>query len=290
VNFWSCTKRYEVKGFVTSMLKSALKRLLPERVRLLRYELERPIKYIPRLVASLGRGVECPFCGWQFRKFLAGGVESPLFAKIRVIPSGKRPNAGCPFCDSNDRERFLFLYLKNKTDLFSRPLKVLHLAPEPCLRKYIARHSPAHYVTADLSASGVSMLLDITAIPFPEASIDMLICNHVLEHVPDDRKAMSELFRVLKPGGRAIVQVPMAPDLSKTLEDPSVQSPAERLRVFGQDDHVRLYGPDYFDRLRAAGFQVAIVDYQAELGANLCRRYALIEGEQIFEVRKNASC
>ena len=271
------------------MLKNALKRLVPARLRRLRYELAEPVKYIPRLLASVGRGLQCPFCHWQFRKFVTGGPESPLFAAVAVIPGGRRPNVGCPRCGSTDRERLQLLYLKGKTGLFQRPLRVLHVAPEPCLRREIARASPARYVTADLDARGVDVHLDLTAIPCGGESFDMVICNHVLEHIPSDRQAMCELFRVLKPGGLAILHVPMASGLARTLEDSSVQTAAGRLRAFGQSDHVRLYGPDYFDRLREAGFDVAIVDYQAELGAGLCKRYALLAGETIFEARKSAA-
>lgn len=271
------------------MVKRLLKRLVPQHLRQLRYALYDRIQYLPVLLWNLGNRLQCPFCGWRFRSFRPGGPESPLFARQKVIPGGRRPNVSCPRCDSNDRERHLFLFLKNKTDLFSRPVRLLHLAPEPCLRRAIEAHSSIRCVTADLEDPRVAVWMDVTRIPHREDTFDVILCNHVLEHVPDDRKAMTELLRVLRPGGWAVLQVPIAPDLLRTLEDPSVRSPGERLRLYGQKDHLRLYGSDYTERLAAAGFDVTVCDYQEELGAATCARHALLSGEKLFVCRKPAA-
>ncbi len=134
---------------------------------------------------------------------------------------------------------------------------MLHVAPETMFRKILKKNIGSGYLTADLNGKGVDIAMDITAIQYADNTFDIIYCSHVLEHVPDDRLAMREFRRVLKPDGWAVILVPITTD--KTHEDPSVTDPAERLRRFGQEDHVREYGPDYVDRLREAGFRVEVI-------------------------------
>jgi SAM-dependent methyltransferase len=184
----------------------------------------------------------CPVCEKGSRRFQSGGIPT-------------RANARCPICKSMERDRLAWIYLKQRTDIFDgRPKKMLHIAPEASLEPRLRSAVGEGYVTGDISRPGVSVQMDITAIPFPDESFDVIYCSHVLEHIVDDRKAMSELRRILKPNGWAILLVPITADA--TIEDPSVTDPATRLRLYGQDDHVRRYGPDYADRLAECGFVV----------------------------------
>jgi SAM-dependent methyltransferase len=156
-----------------------------------------------------------------------------------------------------ERHRLIWLYFKRKTNLFdSRPKTVLHVAPEECLESRLRSHLGESYITADLMDPRAMIKMDITDIQHPDNHFDVIFCSHVLEHVPDDRRAMREFFRVLKPDGWAILLVPVTSE--RTFEDLSITDPTERLRLFGQEDHVRRYGPDYVDRLREAGFDVEI--------------------------------
>ncbi len=214
-------------------------------------------------VTYAGQEYTCPCCESSFRTFLKAGINN-------------RPNAECPKCFSLERHRLLWLYLKNRTNLLSENLKVLHFAPEFQLYRLIRKLPNIDYLTADLSAPRVMVNIDITSIPFPDASFDAILCNHVLEHIPDDGKAMRELYRVLKPNGWAILQVPLDNNLAETLEDPQITSESDRIKFYGQKDHVRLYGRDYKNRLEAAGFQVQVHDYIQEIGTDLAEKYRLV--------------
>jgi predicted SAM-dependent methyltransferase len=143
-----------------------------------------------------------------------------------------------------------------KTNLFRDPLKMLHFAPEPSLEYIIKKHKNIGYLTADLNQEGVMEKIDITQIPYPDDSFDVILCNHVLEHIPDDRLAMREIYRVLSPGGWAVLQVPVAKNLDTTYENSGVTSKEEREKFFGHWDHVRIYGKDYTGRLENSGFEV----------------------------------
>jgi SAM-dependent methyltransferase len=212
--------------------------------------------------------VLCPLCERTARRFrpLGGGAI-------------KRPNAQCPHCGSLERHRLIWLYLRDETDLFSgtEPKRMLHVAPEPALRARLAGDGLIDYLSADLDPGLADVQMDITAIDFPADSFDVIYCSHVFEHVPDDALAMRELCRVLRPTGWAILQVPIL--LERTEEDPSLTDPEERLRRFAQRDHVRAYGPDYADRLRAAGFEVRLDRYAERLGAERARRYGVLTEE-----------
>lgn len=223
-----------------------------------------------------GRGVECPVCGSHFRHFLPYGYVTP------------RPNALCPRCLSLERHRLLWLYLERETDLAARRPRLLHIAPEVCLRrrlKKIYADRPQEYVTADLESPLADLHFDIQQIPLADATFDAVICNHILEHVADDRKALRELHRILRPGGWGIVLSPVASDYERTYEDDTITDPAERTRIFGQYDHRRIYGADYTERLRQAGFEAADIDYGASLDAAECTRYAL-PADHIYVVYK----
>jgi SAM-dependent methyltransferase len=197
-----------------------------------------------RSVSYLGKGRWCPVCERTSRKFRTAG-------------SDPRKDAECTHCNALERHRFVWLYFGRQTNLFNNtPKKMLHIAPEIFFESRLRKRLGTGYVTADLIDKGVDVKMDITDIQYPDGYFDVIYCSHVLEHVQDDRKAMRELLRVLKPEGWAILLVPI--NAEKTFEDPSIVEPSERLRVFGQEDHVRLYGADYVDRLRESGFKVKV--------------------------------
>ncbi len=178
-----------------------------------------------------------------------------------------------------------WLFLRERTDLFDgTPKRVLHVAPEPCLEPRLRRELGPGYLTADLTDAAADVHMDLTDIPYPEGSFDVIYCSHVLEHVPDDRKALSEMYRVLAPGGWGMINVPIsAPAID---EDPSIMDPAEKLRRFGQADHVRRYGPDYYDRVRESGFQVEVEGARDVADPSELERYGIPAGEVVCICRK----
>jgi len=215
----------------------------------------------------------CPCCNGSFPQFISGGPNL-------------RPNACCPRCGSLERHRLLWLYLQQKTNLFSERLKVLHVAPERIYQDAFKSLPNLDYLSADIASPLAMVKMDITAIDYPEASFDVIFCNHVLEHIPDDRLAMRELYRVLNPGGWAILQVPIDLSRAVTYEDPTIVTPEERERHFGQDDHVRWYGADYGARLAEAGFKVTVDDFAAGFDNATAERCGIIRGEDIYLCRK----
>jgi hypothetical protein len=210
----------------------------------------------------------------------------------RLLPYGRlksRSNALAPASLSLERHRLLWLYLKRETDLFSRPQKLLHIAPEWCFLKPLRGLRQLDYVTADLESPWADIHMDIHHMPFEDNSFDAVLCNHVLEHVTDDLQALREILRVLRPGGWAILQSPVDQNRPETKEDPSITDPREREKAFGQDDHVRLYGRDYPRRLESIGFLVEEIDYTAQLPPHEVAQYALPPGEIIYKVIKPLS-
>ena len=216
-----------------------------------------------------------PIDGKSYRKFLPYGYQ-----KIRK-------NVLAPGTFSLERHRLFWVYLKNETDFFSATKKkVLHFAPEQAFFNQFKKIKKINYTTTDLVSPLADVKADICNLPFKDNEFDYIFCNHVLEHIPDDNKAMSELFRVLAPNGIGIFQIPQ--DLSRefTFEDDSVTDPKERAIIFGQYDHVRVYGRDYFDKLREIGFNVAAIDYTKKLTKKEIDKYRLAQGELIPVCRK----
>jgi SAM-dependent methyltransferase len=208
--------------------------------------------------------LECPCCGELAVTFLPHGTK-------------KLPNRKCPGCGSLERHRLHWLYLRERTNLLSERLKVLHFAPEVALQKLLKAQSKLEYHSADLASKRAAEHFDICAIPYPDNTFDVILCSHVLEHVPDDRKAMAELYRVMKPGGWGLIEAPITSSLTQTLEDPNVTTDEERTRLFGQKDHLRRYGRDYFTRLRSTGFEVVTHPYAKELPPGLIQKHRLQE-------------
>ncbi|WP_420321804.1 class I SAM-dependent methyltransferase [Flagellimonas sp.] len=215
-----------------------------------------------------------PIDGKSFRKFLPYGYENP------------RENVLSPSTLSLERHRLLWLFLKTETDFFTKKLSLLHFAPEQAFYKRFKKLKHLSYTTTDLNSPLADVKADICNLPFDDNSFDVILCNHVLEHIPDDTKAMQELYRVLKPGGWGVFQIPQDLNRDKTFEDDSITDKKERAQIFGQYDHVRIYGRDYFDKLRSIGFKVDEVDYTAKLSDRNIEKYRLAKGEIIPLVSK----
>lgn len=236
--------------------------------------------WIRPIIAFYLRGTRYtdPIDGKSFRKFLPYGYQT------------QRPNVLSPSTLSLERHRLLWLYLQNETD-FLKPqihsnIQVLHMAPEQCFLKRFQKLNH-HYVTADLYSPIADVKADITNLPFDDQTFDVVFCNHVLEHIDDDTKAMQELLRVMKKGGYGIFQVPQDLQREKTFEDNTITDPKERAKVFGQYDHVRVYGKDYFNKLRSVGFIVKEVDYTKKMPLEMVDKYRLMKGEILPVVFKN---
>lgn len=214
----------------------------------------------------------CSCCGNYIRRFGTFGM-SP------------RPGALCPVCGFLERHRLICLYLRQRTDLLDgRRKRVLHVAPEPQLSPVFQKAEYLDYVSADLCNPIAMVKMDVTSIPFAADTFDVICCIHVLEHVPQDSQAMTELHRVLQPGGWAVLQVPIRRLL--THEDPSLGTPEERQKAFGQHDHVRIYGRDYRNRLEGAGFSVAVDPFARQLGDRAIRRFGLEPNDDVYFCRK----
>jgi SAM-dependent methyltransferase len=223
-----------------------------------------------------GTRYEDPIAGKTYRKFLPYGYSG----------KAKRKNVLCPGSLSLERHRLLWLYLKAKTDFFTHPHAMLHIAPEQCFYKLFKAQKNLDYLTGDYNSPIADLHFDLHKAPFEDNRFDVIFCNHVLEHVEDAEQCMRELFRIMKPGGWGIFQVPLDRTREKTYEDKTITNPAEREIHFWQKDHLRLFGLDYKDKLIAAGFKVTVDDFVNTLSPELVDRYRLPAGEMIYFCRK----
>jgi SAM-dependent methyltransferase len=205
---------------------------------------------------------ECPCCGGRFARFIVRDGASRV----------------CPGCRSRERQRVLWLYLQRELGIESSRARVLHLAPEAALHERLRAIPSLRYETGDLEPGPlVDRTMDVGALPHADGSLDLVLCSHVLEHVPDDVGAARELARVLAPGAVALIQVPVDEGLDRTYEDPGITTPDGRLRAFGQADHVRVYAADVSDRLRAGGLEVTCIPYAETFPPQARFRHLLVE-------------
>ena len=231
------------------------------------------IKPIIRIYLSGNRYTD-PIDGRSFRSFIPYGYNNV------------RKNALSPSTYSLERHRMLWLYLKNETDIFTKKIRLLHFAPEPAFHKIFKNCNNISYDTIDLNSPLAEIKADICDLPIENDTYDYILCNHVLEHIDDDIKAMRELYRVLKKGGIGIFQIPIDIERKNTFEDPSITSPKQRNKIFGQYDHVRIYGMDYFDRLKSVGFSVNQIYYGEKLSEEEIFKYCLSKNEIIPVCKK----
>ena len=253
------------------------------------------LSYVARPIIAFslrGTNFTDPIDGKSFKSMLPYGYET------------QRNNVLSPSTLSLERHRLLWLYLNEETDFFkselvsdssftntkriklrdaetNSALKVLHFAPEQAFYKLFRNQKNLDYITTDLFSPLADVKADICNLPFEDNQYDVILCNHVLEHIPDDTKAMQELYRVLKPGGMAILQIPQDLSRATTFADDSITDQKERAKIFGQYDHVRIYGRDYFDKLRSIGFKVIEEDYTNKIAPELVEKYCLAKGEII---------
>jgi SAM-dependent methyltransferase len=222
----------------------------------------------------VGNRVACNCCEGHFRRFRPWSDEQGQLWPM------------CPRCGSLGRMRVDWLFLTTRTDLLERRRRLLHIAPEVSFAHALQRRPNLFYVSADYDSALAMEHIDVTDIRYPDDSFDVVLCNHVLVYVTDDRQAMKEIFRVLRSGGWALLQVPLDLSRAETLEDPTVTDPRERHRIFGQYDHVRIYGRDYVQRLEEAGFDVSVEEFVQTLPSSTIDRLGLDTGETIYLCRK----
>lgn len=223
----------------------------------------------------MGNRFTDPIDGSSYRKFLPYGYQK------------SRKNALCPGTLSLERHRLLWLYLERKTSFLDDSIKVLHVAPEQVFYKKFKSFSHWDYTTTDLFSPLADVKADLCNLPFESNTYDLILCNHVLEHIPDDEKAIKEIYRILKPRGTAILQVPLNENRNTTFEDNSIEDPKERARIFGQYDHVRIYGKDYYDRLKSVGFEATADDFINTLSEQEQEKFGLPKDERIPVVKKS---
>ena len=223
------------------------------------------------ILSHWGTKYKCPICGFHAKELSPIGFDNPIIQKYKIIGAGKR-NAGCPKCGSTDRERLVYTYLKFEERVFDKPtMKILHIAPEMTIMQKFIKRGFVNYYCGDFFAEAQHANyshdfvkhMDIQNLSFDDSSFDIVICNHVLEHVFNERKAMTEIYRVLRKGGKAILQVPISPILKETISEPSITDGKILEQKFGQKDHVRLFGADYTSELKSCGFAVETLKIQS---------------------------
>ncbi|MDX5346046.1 MAG: methyltransferase domain-containing protein, partial [Hymenobacteraceae bacterium] len=202
------------------------------------------------------------------------------------VGADRRDNALCPSCHTMERHRQLWLYLERQTNIFTKPMSLLHFAPEPILQKRLKKVPMLEYISADLYSPLAMEQVDIMAMPYPDQRFDVILCSHVLAHVPDDRLGMEEMRRVLKTGGYAIIQSRINELQDKTIEAPEGATEAERYKLLGQADRFRNYGLDHTERLESAGFKVKTVDIRQYLKPEEVKLYGIDTNELLYICQK----
>lgn len=228
---------------------------------------------VERTIFSIGNTVECCYCGWSGSRFLSAG-QPP------------QPNRLCPGCGSLQRYRMLHLYLTKHTALLNQSTRLLDIAPKRCFSDFCRRQPTVTYISSDLQTSGASVFSDLTRMAMASQTFDIIICFHVLEHIPDDKAAYTEIGRLLKPGGFALIMVPLKGET--TFEDPNAQ-PEDYERLYGQHDHVRICGMDTAKRIEATGLNVETIDLFGLLDSELMQRHGLY-GDDRYMYRVSRKC
>jgi SAM-dependent methyltransferase len=242
-----------------------------------------------RAIYYTGNSCECNICNRKFRKMLPGGFNLPIIGEKEIIGAGPR-NHICPYCQSTDRDRFVKLFFDNRPELLNDKIKMLHIAPEPGLYRFFSSFEDVDYIPAAKYHEGIyypseMTLVDLTDMHYSDSEFDIIIANHVLEHIPKDKLALSEIYRTLRKGGIAILQVPYSNNTDFTYENTNLKTVKQREDNYGQFDHVRLYGKDYPELLESAGFKVKCIK-QEDLDSVLVGRLRLFPEEILFTAEK----
>lgn len=267
-------------------MNSRIKNILPN-------SLARSLKQMYLCLRGLlyqGTKYKCNLCNKEFRKMIIGGFDLPVITEKQIVGAGIRQHI-CPYCQSTDRDRLVALYLNHFFDFENTKMSILHIAPEPALFKQLSKCKNINYIPAVKYHEGFYYpeditLVDITDMHFGNGEFDIVICNHVLEHIENDKLAISEIFRVLRKGGTAILQVPYSTLLNKTYENPLMTTVAQREEHFGQFDHLRIYGADYPNRLDDGGFKVDLFSPDSVLKQDDINKLSLFENEKLFVATK----
>lgn len=260
------------------MIKGRIKKIIGNK----NYQYLINLKIKKNSLVHFGNDHECPVCNSKIGKFVPGGIDVDVIKNLNIIGAGRFENQMCPVCKAFNRDRLLALFLKRKTDIYENNVKLLHVAPEKGIQLGLRKTKNIDYISADLDSELADIKMDITDIQYPDNSFDVVICNHVLEHIPEDRKAMSEIARILRPDGWAILQVPISYLIEKTIEDFSIVDPKEREIRFGQNDHVRVYASDYMERLIESGLDISLISTSEYLEDQEIIRFGVIKEENIF--------
>lgn len=227
----------------------------------------------------------CVVCKNSFNEFLPGGINEEIFDKYHIIGGGYRENCLCPYCGAGDRARWFYYVLQNIMDISKVSGRILHFAPEKGIREYIKQNMGIDYYTGDIVEGRAMHVTDITDIQYKEETFDYVICNHVMEHIVDEEKAVNEIKRVLKTDGKWIFSFPICTDIN-TYEDSTIISPEARLKAYGQRDHVRLYGKDYKARFENYGLELQIFSPEKELDTINIKKYGFIKDDVIIIATK----
>ncbi|PLX13845.1 MAG: SAM-dependent methyltransferase [Marinilabiliales bacterium] len=267
-----------MKTFVKKILSDSISRKVKK------------IYLFARGIAYYGTNYHCNICGKSFRKFLPGGFDLPIIKEMDIIGAGRR-NHICPNCQSTDRDRLIKSFFDINQELLSDNKTVLHIAPEPSLYNFLKKYKNIKYIPAAKYHEGIyypkeMTLVDLTSMQFANNEFDIIICNHVLEHIEDHKTALKEIYRVLVKKGIAILQVPYSLKLKNTHENPEIKSEKDREKYFGQFDHVRLYGSDYTDILKSAGFKLNEFIAEDNISPNKIEKMKLFANETLFVVNK----
>ena len=253
-------------------IKTFYKKLFSEKIRI---NNRKNLKKLNGLFLK-GNNFYCNCCEQSFSKFLdkSNGIDN-------------RENAECPNCGSLERTRVLLEFIKNETDLLARPNKLLHIAPEDALKNIFKQTDNLRYVNADININLADEEMDITSINYPDKTFDYIICCHVLGHIPDEKKAINELFRVLKKGGKALIQTPIHP-INNTFENAELKTEEERLKNYGEKDLLRLHGQDFQERLKRDNMLIEKIDYRNNIENDLAKKLSVGNGyrELIFLCQK----
>lgn len=237
-----------------------------------------------------GRQHYCNVCNSNLKRFLPGGLDIPVIYELDIVGAGYHKYDYCPVCKASYRQRLVKLYLDTK-DILSKKIRILHVAPEVGLFHLLRKNNKKDYICGDLNPDSYNYyahpeMLDLTQLSYPDNSFDLIVCNHVLEHIPDDNKAIKEIYRVLDYKGIAILQVPISLKLKETYEDNSIIDAQDRLAKFGQKDHVRIYAQDYQIRLEKAGFEIELFSASSESNTKYIDKMMLDPREKLYIGKK----